>query len=105
MHKFFLVSLSGLLISTPVLAAENLNVQLAKAVCGQQWWRAVRVVDKMAAVYEPQYRNQLRAYRTRLVRIAQSRVQAMNPDCARASVPPSGLPNIQLAPSEFRPPE
>lgn len=99
------MSLSALFVSTPVLAAENLNSQLFNAVCRQQWWRAVRVVDKMAVVYEPQYRNQLRAYRTRLVRIAQSRVQAMNPDCARASVPPSGLPNIQLAPSEFRPPE
>ncbi len=105
MHKFFIVSLSALFISTPAMAAENLNSQLVKAVCRQQWWKAVRVVDRMAAVYEPQHRNQLQAYRTRLVRIARSRVLAISPDCARDSLPRSGLPNVQLAPSQFRPPE
>jgi hypothetical protein len=105
MHKFLIVSLSALLISTPAIAAETLNSQLFKAVCRQQWWKAVRVVDRMAVVSEPQYRKQLRAYRTRLVRIARSGAPAMSPDCARDGLPRSGIPNIQLAPSEFRPPE
>jgi hypothetical protein len=105
MHKFFIVSLSALFISTPAMAAENLNSQLVKVVCRQQWWQAVRVVDRMTAESEPQYRKQLRAYRTRLVRIARSRVPTMSPDCARDSLPRSGLPNVQLAPSQFRPPE
>jgi hypothetical protein len=105
MHKFFIVSLSVLFISTPVAAAETLNSQLIKAVCRQQWWRAVRVVDRMTAVSEPQYRKQLRAYRTRLVRIAQSRVSVMSPECGRDGLPRSGLPGIQLTPSQYRPPE
>jgi hypothetical protein len=105
MHKFFIVSLSALFISTPAVAAETLNSQLINAVCRQQWWGAIRVVDRMAAVSEPQYRKQLRAYRTRLVRIARSRVRAMSPECARDGIPRSGLPNIELAPSQFRPPE
>jgi hypothetical protein len=105
MRKFFIVSLSALFISTPAVAAENLNSQLVKAVCNQQWWRAVRVVDRMATVSEPQYRKQLRAYRTRLVSIARSKVRAMSPDCGRDGLPRSGLPNIELAPSQFRPPE
>ena len=103
--KFFLVSLSALLISTPAAAAETLNSQLVKAVCRQEWWTAIRVVDRMAVVSEPQYRKPLRAYRNRLVRIAQSRVPAMSPDCARDSLPRSGLPNVQLAPAQFRPPD
>ncbi len=99
------MSLSALFISTPVVAAENLNSQLVKAVCRQQWWQAVRVVDRMAAVYKPQYRNQLRAYRTRLIRIAKSRVPAVSAECARDGLPQSGIPNIQLTPSQFLPPE
>ena len=105
MHKFFIVSLSVLFISTPVAAAENLNSQLIKAVCRQQWWRAVRVVDRMTAESEPQYRKQLLAYRTRLVRIARSRVSVMSPECGRDGLPRSGLPGIQLTPSQYRPPE
>ena len=104
-YKFFIVSLSALFISTPAVAAENLNSQLVKAVCRQEWWRAIRVVDRMAVVSERQYRKPLRAYRSRLVRIARSGVPAMSPDCARDGLPRSGIPNIQLAPSEFRPPE
>jgi len=104
-YKLFIVSLWALLISTPAVAAETLNSQLVKAVCRQEWWRAIRVVDRMAVVSEPQYRKPLRAYRNRLVRIAQSRVPAMSPDCARDGLPRSGIPNIQLTPSEFRPPE
>ena len=105
MHKFFIVTLSALFISTPAVAAETLNSQLVKAVCRQQWWQAIRVVDRMAVVSEPKYRKQLGAYRTRLVRIARSGVPAMSPDCARDGLPRSGIPNIQLKPSEFRPPE
>lgn len=104
MHKFIIVSLSALFISTPAIAAENLNSQLVKAVCRQQWWQAIRVVDRMALVSEPYYRKPLRAYRTRLVRIARSGVPALSPDCGRDGLPRSGLPTIQLKPSEFRPP-
>lgn len=104
-YKLFIVSLSALLISTPGMATETLNSQLVKAVCRQEWWRAVRVVDRMVVVSEPQYRKRLRAYRHRLIGIARSRVPAMSPDCARDGLPRSGIPNLQLAPSEFRPPE
>jgi hypothetical protein len=104
MHKFIIVSLSALFISTPAIAAENLNSQLVKAICRQQWWQAIRVVDRMAAVSEPYYRKPLRAYRSRLVRIARSGVPALSPDCGRDGFPRSGLPTIQLKPSEFRPP-
>ncbi len=104
MHQFLIVFLSALFISTPAVAAENLNAQLVKAVCRQQWWQAIRVVDRMAAVSEPYYRKPLRAYRTRLVRIARSGVPALSPDCGRDGLPRSGLPMIQLKPSEFRPP-
>lgn len=103
--KFFLVSLSALFIYTPAVAAETLNSQLVKAVCRQEWWKAIRVVDRMAVVSEPQYRKPLRAYRNRLVRIARSGAPAMSPDCAGDGLPRSGIPNIQLTPSEFRPPE
>jgi hypothetical protein len=105
MHKFFIVSLSALFISTPAVAAENLNSQLLTAVCRQQWWRAIRVVDRMTAVSEPQYRKQLRVYRTRLVRIARFGVPALSSDCASDGLPRSGLPDIQLTPSQYRPPE
>ncbi|MEW6494689.1 MAG: hypothetical protein AB1589_19560 [Cyanobacteriota bacterium] len=105
MHKFFVVSLSALFISMPAVAAEDLNTQLAKAVCRQQWWQAVRVVDRMAAKSEPQYRKPLRAYRNRLVRIARAGVPAMSPGCGRDGLPRSGLPSLQLTPSQFKPPE
>ena len=104
-YKFFIASLSVLFISTPAVPAETLNSQLVTAVCRQQWWKAIRVVDRMAVVSEPQYRKPLRAYRNRLVRIARSGVPAMSPDCGRDGLPRSGLPNIQLKPSEFRPPD
>lgn len=104
-YKLFIVYLSALFISTPAVAAETLNSQLVKAVCRQEWWKAIRVVDRMAVVSEPQYRKPLRAYRYRLVRIARSGVPAMSPDCGTDGLPRSGLPNIQLKPSEFRPPE
>ncbi len=100
MHKLLILSLSAWFISTPALAAENLNSQLSSAVCRQQWSRAIRVVDRMATTY-PEYRSELRSYRTRLVRIARSRVPAKSPDCAGDGLPRSGIPNLQLKPSEF----
>jgi hypothetical protein len=105
MQKFCIVSLSALFIATPAIAAENFNAQLAKAVCRQQWWRAVRVIDKMTNASEPQFRRQLRSYRTRLVRIAQSGAPARSPVCASDGLPRSGLPDIQLNPASFPPPQ
>jgi len=77
--------------------AATFNVQLRRAVCDQDWKRAIKVVDQMIAfVSKPpgnsyMYKSELVTYRGKLQRLRDSEAQIpleMLPSCISSSVAP-----------------
>ena len=62
---------------------DELNADLKKAVCGQNWPQALKVIDQMIAIAPtPEDRNQLVTYRSQLQGLANS----------GSKIPPTSLP-------------
>jgi hypothetical protein len=59
----------------PSLAQSNLNTQLNRALCTQDWGRAIQIIDQMKKVAGPQYASQLTLYRGQLEAIARENVR------------------------------
>ncbi len=66
------------------LSPEELNANLTRAVCSQNWPQALQAIDRLIAIApSPDVRNQLTTYRSQLQGLASS----------RESIPPASLPD------------
>lgn len=78
----------------PGLSQTDLNAQLQQALCGQNWGRAIQVVDQMKRVAGRQYAAQLTLYQGQLEVFARENVRIASgiEGCANTSSPTVSAP-------------
>ncbi len=92
----------------PGLAQPDLNSQLRRALCDQNWGQALQVLEQMKKAADPRYTSQINLYRSRIQVLARENVQLSKSigDCSAPS-PANSAPasnSTPLAPSPDIPP-
>ena len=98
------MELVQLAAADPSFSQNDLNAQLQESLCGQNWGRALQIIDQMKKVAGREYASQLTLYRGRIEVLARenARVSGWTEGCAGGKASSGGsqspAPNPLLTP-------
>lgn len=77
---------TGLVSPQPSQGSNQLNEQLRQAICGQNWYRAIQIIQRMKQL-APQDAGRLTVYQNRLQSLAERNLRLPDWNCATEGLP------------------